>query len=143
MSISVAPRESAVRTIECPGRIGVLWKRVCKPRVFGFAGLLMLVAVWGFGYKLSLYQRHSTPSQQASVAKLWVDSPKAAYIRSPRLKCRLLAVADFHGIRHRLFWLPRLDGAAICVFPVQSGGAQRSNSPFPLRSPPSRFLCNG
>jgi hypothetical protein len=43
-----------------------------RPLSLGLIGLAIAVAIWGFAYKLSLYQPHPSHSAKASVAKLWL-----------------------------------------------------------------------
>ena len=43
-----------------------------RPLSLGLIGLEVAVAIWGFAYKLSLYQPHLSHSAKASVVKLWL-----------------------------------------------------------------------
>src|ERR1019366_6841832 len=64
------------------------WRQVFKPCALGLFGLGIAVALWGFGYKLSLYNRHAAPSSRASVARLWIEPRDASFVATSRLKAR-------------------------------------------------------
>jgi hypothetical protein len=54
-------------------------RRIMRPLNLGLIGLAVAVAIWGFAYKLSLYQPHPSHSAQANVAKLWLG-PKGTFL---------------------------------------------------------------
>jgi hypothetical protein len=63
--------------------------RLGKTRKFGlfgslaFLGLAICVFGWGFGYKLSLYDQHQTPSHQIPKAKLLSGNEQSSTAKSP------------------------------------------------------------
>ncbi len=56
------------------------WHYIMRPLNIGLIGLAFAVALWGFAYKLSLYQFRQNPSSQISVMKMWLgpEGPSAA-----------------------------------------------------------------
>jgi hypothetical protein len=46
--------------------------RFFTPFTFSLIGLAVAVALWGYGYKLSLYHRHPGNASVNQVAKLWI-----------------------------------------------------------------------
>lgn len=44
-----------------------------RPFSLSLIALALLIALWGFGYKISLYHRHTDPLLQSNVAKLWIE----------------------------------------------------------------------
>jgi hypothetical protein len=53
------------------------WIRFFRPCVLGFVALAIAVALWGYGYKLSLYRQQDHVTQ-IPVAKLWIEHRGAA-----------------------------------------------------------------
>jgi hypothetical protein len=43
-----------------------------RPLSLGLIGLAVAIVIWGFAYKLSLYQPHPSHTAKISVAKLWL-----------------------------------------------------------------------
>lgn len=59
------------------------WKALVRPGTLGLLALSLSVFLWGYGYKLSLYQPHRSPQARASVAKLWVESKSSGALHVP------------------------------------------------------------
>lgn len=115
-----------------------LCRRMFRPNALGLCGLVIAVALWSFGYKLSVYQRHPTSAQQASKAKLWIDAPDASQVAVQRLKNQSHLVASPQALCHTVSWLPRLGRAAASTFLVPMAGVQSFDLPILPRSPPSQ-----
>jgi hypothetical protein len=113
-----------------------LWKQKFSPLAVGLLGLVIAVALWGFGYKLSLYHHDQAPSSRVSVAKLWIESRNASVLRASRLeaKSHLHTVSQAFPAPVRQF--PRLGPAVVCTLPGCSHGVVYFNSLIPSRSPP-------
>jgi hypothetical protein len=47
------------------------WGYILQPLNLSLIGLAVAVTLWGFAYKLSLYQPDETHASRSSVAKLW------------------------------------------------------------------------
>jgi hypothetical protein len=113
----------------------LFWKQVFKPSALGLGGLVIAVALWGFGYKLSLYHRHPTPVQQATVAKLWIEQ-NASLAAVQRLRNQSHLVASPQALCSTFSWFPRVDRVSTRIVPVQGGGIPSVKLPVSLRSPP-------
>lgn len=132
---SVIAPKAVPRPKMVAGPIGGLWHKFYRPYLLGFSGLALAVALWGFGYKLSLYRRHLAPAQRSIVAKLWIEPPNASVVAVQRLKNRSNFVATpqvlGRSIQHLL-----LDDAAALALPSRITVFQSFDSPIALRSPP-------
>jgi hypothetical protein len=65
----------------------VYWLRsILRPLNICIIGLAFAVALWGFAYKLSLYQTHQNHSSQISVAKMWLGTEGASAAARNRVK---------------------------------------------------------
>jgi hypothetical protein len=116
------------------------WRQIFRPFPLALVGLAITVALWGYGYKLSLYHAYPTPSSRASVAKLW-DGPRNAFLAAAsRLKTKSHFILGSPALRVPSQPPPRTSRTAALVFPPRTCGVRYSNSPIPSRSPPpSRF----
>ena len=112
-----------------------------RPCVFGFLGLALAVAAWGFGYKVSLYQTDS--GTRSIVAKLWDRHHSCQIKESSVLKAKFIprhSQADDIFVRDprhfprpaiaRLSTLPRIPRSLISI-----------EYHLPFRSPPFRNLA--
>ena len=114
------------------------WSRIYRPHFLGFSGLALAVALWGFGYKLSLYHPHPAPSLRTIVAKLWIEPPNASIDAVRRLRNQSNVAASPQALCASIRY-PRLERAVVSVFPSKGCGVQSSSFPTPLRSPPQDF----
>jgi hypothetical protein len=112
------------------------WRQLFRPFPLTLVGLAIMVALWGYGYKLSLYHPYPNPSSRASVAKLW-DGPRHDSLHATcRLKTKSHLILGSPAL-----WVPsqplRLPIRAVTlVFPARIGGIRYSNRLIPSRSPP-------
>ena len=112
------------------------WKQLFRPFPLALVGLAIAVTLWGYGYKLSLYHSHPTPSSQASVAKLW-DSPRnPSLAAASTLKTKSQLILSSQALLVPSQPLPRTSRAVVLVFPVRTSGVKYFNSLIPSRSPP-------
>jgi hypothetical protein len=115
-------------------------KQLFRPWAVGFIGLAIVVALWGFGYKLSLYHRHVEPSARALVAKMWIETrnPSATTASVSKAKSHL-----FPG-SHALFVLvqerPKLNRAVPRSLPLTARCIEYLVSLIPSRSPPPHLF---
>ena len=112
------------------------WKELFRPCAAGFIGLAIAVALWGFGYKLSLYHRPSAPSSQVPVARFWIDPLDRFETAASSLKAKLHLVPDSQAlaafiqrIRYRGFTVAR-------TLPVWRRQVTYFDLLIPLRGPP-------
>ena len=112
------------------------WRPIFRPCALGIIGLAIAVVLWGFGYKLSLYYRHSAPSSRVPVAKLWIESRDASEAAASRLKAKSHYVSGSHAFSVPIQPLPRLSRAVACILPVCTRHVVYFDSLIPFRSPP-------
>jgi hypothetical protein len=112
------------------------WKQLFRPWAVGFIGLAIVVALWGFGYKLSLYHRHAEPSARVLVAKMWIETrnPSAATASASKAESHLFpgSQALYVSVQER----PRLNRAVARSLPVTARSVEYLDSLIPSRSPP-------
>jgi hypothetical protein len=80
-------RSTMVNTHTDVGTFIAYWLRsILRPLNLCIIGLAFAVALWGFAYKLSLYQPHQNHSSQISVAKMWLGTEGASAAARNRVK---------------------------------------------------------
>lgn len=116
------------------------WKQLFRPWAVGFIGLAIVVALWGFGYKLSLYHRHAEPSARVLVAKMWIETrnPSATTASVSKAKSHLFpgSQALFVLVEER----PRLNRAVAHSLPLTARCIEYLVSLIPSRSPPPHLF---
>lgn len=116
----------------------ILWNHIYRPHFLGFSGLALAVALWGFGYKLSLYHPHPAPAQRTIVAKLWTEPPNASIVAAQRHRNQSNTLAGPQALCTSIQY-SHLDRAPVSAFTSKGRGVQSSSFPAPLRSPPQNF----
>lgn len=106
-----------------------------RPCVPGIGALAVAVALWGFGYKLSLYHRHEPPSSRAAFAKLWIE-PRNACVDPPRVKSRLHPASDSQAFSTSLPLLRSPGRGLTPVLSERTRNVTYFHDLIPLRSPP-------
>lgn len=140
IAIVSAPIRGAVGSVRRAGqRAYPLCRYLLRPRALELVGLMVAVALWGFGYKLSLYSLHPTDAQRTTVAKLWVEGDDSL-AAAKRLKSQSQLAAGPQAICSPISWLPGLDRAAVCFLPGQRCGILSVDSSILPRSPPPAEL---
>jgi hypothetical protein len=117
------------------------WKQLFSPLAVGLIGLAIAVALWGFGYKLSLYHRHEAPSSRIPVAKLWTEQRSASAVAASRLEANSHLHSVSQAFPAPVQRFPRLDLAVACTLPGCSRGVLYFNPLVPSRSPPPYRFC--
>jgi hypothetical protein len=114
-----------------------------RPSVLGFAALAIAVALWGAGYKLSLYQHLNDRAKCLPVAKLWIEHRDTVGITVSKLRAAapiLPSLALLPVAKEETRYATRAD---VFLPALEVRGASTSGSLVPLRAPPfSRFLLN-
>jgi hypothetical protein len=110
-----------------------------KPSTLGLVGLAIVIALSGFGYKLSLYHHHPSPPRQAIVVKFWIEPPNTAIAAASRVKDQLRVVSSPQALANSLPFLPHPDHTAPCMLTSHRGGSLLFDLPIPLRSPPPQY----
>jgi hypothetical protein len=128
---------------ECVAATALRCTRVAFQRrrsILAFFGLALAVVLWGFSYKLSLYQSHPDPVVRVQVAKLWVDQRNAAATVAPRAaaKGQRVRVSQSLALAERQDQSARIAARLTLPAPVKRHGSVDFLIPF--RSPPSNSL---
>lgn len=113
--------------------------RVKKPCAIGLIALAIAVALWGFGYKISLYRPYLSPVSRASVAKLWVERRGPSTTPGIHLAPRLRTTADSQTpLLFACLKLTRTESFEL--FTCSSDARVSSDIAFllPARSPPAK-----
>lgn len=138
-TISSAARKSALQTL--PQDRYLSWRQIFRPSALALVGLAIAVALWGFGYKLSLYHPDPTPSSQFPVAKLWIEHRNASVTAVSRLKStsHLIPAPQVFPVPIQRF--PHRARANACIFPVRRHTVAYFDFLIPFRSPPPHRFC--
>jgi len=114
------------------------WLGFCKPSVLGGFGLALALVLWGYNYRLSLYQPHRDTASRTLAPKLWIDQRHA----SEEVAARIGAETQQHAPTDVPDLHPPLPFEWMCVCalvapPTHIRRARFFRSLLPLRSPPS------
>ena len=115
------------------------WKQLFRPWAVGFIGLAIVVALWGFVYKLSLYHRHTEPSARVLVAKMWIETRNPSATTASVSKATQLfpgSQALFVLVEER----PWLNRAVAHSLPLTARCIEYLVSLIPSRSPPPHLF---
>jgi hypothetical protein len=130
------PHEPFLRIRPQASSCGQVWVQLSRPCALGIITLAIAVALWGFGYKLSLYHRHAAPLAHASVAKLWID-PNGAYVGGPsRLKAKSHPLSGSQAFPCPVPRFHRLNSAAASTLPLCERRVAFFHLLIPSRAPP-------
>ena len=113
-----------------------VWGQVFRPCALGIIGLAIAVALWGFGYKLSLYHCHAVPSSHVPVAKFWIEPRGASVAAASRFKAKSHLVLGSQAFSVSIQRLPRLSLAVSCIQPVYTRCSAFFDFLTPSRAPP-------
>lgn len=117
-----------------------VWRQVSNPLALGLLGLAVAVALWGYGYKLSLYSPPEGPGSRVP-AKLWIEhrfgfdrfSSSAA---APNLKARIYAQPGVSALVAAAPELPLRSVSSLFLRTARPRAIPFFHSAIPLRSPP-------
>jgi hypothetical protein len=112
-----------------------LWRQRFRPYTLGILGLVIAVVLWGAGYKLSLYHRHTTPSS-VPIAKLWIESRNASAAAASRFKTKSHLLSVSQAFIAPIQRLPRLNCAIASTLSACSRDVAYLGFLIPFRSPP-------
>jgi hypothetical protein len=112
------------------------WRQLFKPYAFGIVGLAVAVFLWGYGYKLSLYNRHPESSSRASVAKLWIEPRSASVAAASSLKGNSHPVAGSQAAVATVQMLPALCRTVAWILPFCQRHSVLFDLLVPSRAPP-------
>ena len=117
------------------------WKQIFRPCALGFVGLAIIVALWGYGYKLSLYHRHDQHSSRVLVAKMWIEPRHASPVAASKLKARSHVFPGSQALSQPVPDIPNLKRAIASTLPPVTRDVAYLDHLVPSRSPPSLRFC--
>ena len=106
-----------------------------------FIGLAIIVALWGFGYKLSLYHPRGDHSARVSVAKMWIEPRNATAVPASKLKSKSHLFPGSQALSLPVQKGPNLKRAIAYILPPATRYITYLNFLIPSRSPPSLRFC--
>jgi hypothetical protein len=112
------------------------WRQISRPCAFGIVGLALAVFLWGYGYKLSLYHRHATPSS-VPVARMWIEPRSASVAAASRLKANLHFVSRAQAVSVAIQQPPSKCRTVAFILPLRERHAVSFDLLVPSRAPPS------
>jgi hypothetical protein len=112
------------------------WRQVFRPHAFWIVGLAVAVFLWGYGYKLSLYQCHSGSSSQTTVAKLWIEPRTASVAAASRVKTILHFGSGAQAVFVTIQRLPIICRTVASILPWCERHAVFFDLLVPSRAPP-------
>jgi hypothetical protein len=115
-------------------------KKISRHCTLGLIGLAITVALWGTGYKLSLYRGHAAGSSPFPVARMWTDQRNASIVAACALKAKSHPLPGSEVFSDTLQSAVRLRHAVACSLPVCMRYFSYFNALIPFRSPPHCFL---
>jgi hypothetical protein len=112
------------------------WRQIVGPYILGLSGVVIAVALWSLGSKLSPNYGHAVPSWRAPVARLGVE-PRGASSPAPfRFRAKSHFAPDLAAISVLVSWPARLDRAVAYPASVPRRGIAYFDFLIPFRSPP-------
>ena len=111
-------------------------RRQFGPHALGLIALAITVALWGYGYKLSLYHWHEAASQRVPVAKLWSEPRNGSLTAAVALKAKSNLAVGSQALSVDLPELTSHLSALICILPSANRGIAYFDFLIPSRSPP-------
>jgi hypothetical protein len=108
------------------------WREFYTPRVLGCLGLALAIVVWGYGYRLSVYQPHRDPASRTLSAKLWLDQRHTVSASDSQQNASSAAAEPSPLHSFHLICV-----CTLVIWPVRVRSVRSSKSLLPLRSPPS------
>ena len=116
------------------------WRQIFQPCTLALLGLAVAVALWGFGYKLSLYHAHRSAPLRSAATRLWMDPPSDALIVVQRLKSRSHSTTRRSALPGLPQRLPQSASVLANIARTAPPGFLSPDSAASPRSPPSLHL---
>jgi hypothetical protein len=148
MPAFIPSRKVVLSTSEEDGQVGNLGvcarsvAAIFNPCVLAIAGLAIAVALWGYGYKLSLYKQSTEGTKCLSVAKLYVEHRDPVGVTVSKLRTPLPTSPLFLALAEPSPEIQRPMAEEDVQQPLEAHGAATSGALIPFRAPPSSFLLN-
>jgi hypothetical protein len=117
-----------------------MWRLTCRnfrPNALALIGLAIAFTLWGFGYRLSSYERHPASTARNAAAKLCVEPWNSALAAAARHKVHLHLIPGAPAVPAAPEQFPRVDSGVVCLPPEQAQPPESFSFLIPFRSPPS------
>jgi len=111
-------------------------RRQFGPHALALIALAITVALWGYGYKLSLYHRHVAPSQRVLVAKLWIEPREASVAAASGFEAKSHLLPSAQALSVASQKPASYFSAFICIHSSTTRGLAYFDFLIPFRSPP-------
>jgi hypothetical protein len=108
-----------------------------KTCLVGITALALAVFLWGFGYKLSLYQTRLLTASRESVAKLWIEPRGVSVIAAVSHSAQPHRIPASQLLAAPIFSNSCGERAATRAISAQAFCPPTQPALIPLRSPPS------
>lgn len=109
---------------------------IMRPLNLGLIGLAIAVAIWGFAYKLSLYQPHPNQSAQTTVAKMWLG-PEGTLLNARIPKSHLQPRGNLDAVLKPQVLSPLDARNGTWTASNVAVAVRKSFTDYPPRSPPA------
>jgi len=141
ITIIVESARRIARTSTVAQRLYPSWRQLFGPCILALFGLVIAVALWGVGSKLSPDHGHAVPSARIPVAKLWSGPKGASSPATSRIRAK-----SYPGPDSLAFFVPISqpacpDRAVAYILPVFRRGIAYFDFLIPSRSPPPQGFC--
>ena len=117
------------------------WRQVVGASILGLSGLVIAVALWSLGSRLSPNHGHAVPSSRAPIARLWIEPRGASSPATYKFRAKSHISPDSEAISVPILRLARFDHAAAFIAPVLRSGIAYFDFLIPFRSPPPQRFC--
>jgi hypothetical protein len=117
------------------------WRQVVGPCILGLSVVVIAIALWGLGSKLSPNNGHAVPASRTPVARLWIEPRGASTPATSRLRAKSHATFDSPAISVFISQPARLDRAVAFIASSPRRGITYFDFLVPFRSPPPQHFC--
>ncbi len=115
-------------------------RHILRPLNLGLIGLAAAVAIWGFGYKLSLYQPHLNHSAETNVAKMWLGPEGTLLTAKSRAKSHLQPRGNLDVALTPQTSIPLYTRNRTWTAPISAFAVKTFFTDCPSRSPPNKVI---
>ena len=117
------------------------WRQVFGPSILALFGLVIVIALWGFGSKLSPYSSPAVPSTRIPVARLWSGPKGASSPATSRIRANSYPGPDSLAFIVPISRPACLNRPVAYIPPAFRRGIAYFAFLIPFRSPPPQRFC--
>jgi hypothetical protein len=117
------------------------WRQVVGPCLLGLSGVVIAIALWGLGSRVSPNDGHAVPSSRTPVARLWIEPRGASSPATSRFRAKSHVTFDTPAIGVSISRPALLDSAVTYIAPSPRRGIAYFDFLIPFRSPPPQDFC--